>query len=98
MTWSVIRTIGAGVHCGEIESRNGSHELVLSPGHRRIWRWRSGNGPKIQSCTTLAKYGPDPAESSVDEPGVYEITLTTVIEIHTMTDEAVKRLQGCSFK
>lgn len=69
----IIRTYSAGVHVGELVSRNGT-EVILKNASR-IWRWRGAN-----TLHELALYGPARDYTRISER-VPEITLTEAIEI-----------------
>jgi len=80
----VVRTSGAGVHCGTLASRDG--DQVILTNDVRIWRWRGAN-----TLHEVALHGVDSAATSaytrVSE-AVPEIALTGVHEIIPMTDGA----------
>ena len=78
----LVRTFSAGVHFGELVSRNGK-ECVLKNA-RRIWHWKGAN-----TLHEIALHGASP-ESRVSET-VPEITLTEGIEFIPMSDAAMER-------
>ena len=79
----VVRTYSAGVHCGVLESCNGT--AVLLSDCRRIWRWSGAF-----SLNELATKGC--AESSRISQPVAKNLLTEAIEIIPTTDEARENL------
>ncbi len=85
----VVRTYSAGVHVGELASRNG-REVVLKNA-RRIWRWDGAN-----TLNEIANNGVGTG-SKVSEP-VSEITLTEAIEIIRATDNAAANLRAAKWE
>jgi hypothetical protein len=57
----LVRTYSAGVHFGQIKSRDGE-EIVLKDA-RRVWRWRGAN-----TLNELSQKGPSTDWSRVSEP------------------------------
>ncbi len=84
----VVRTYSAGVHVGELASRNG-REVVLRNA-RRIWKWEGAN-----TLNEIANKGVGTG-SKVSEP-VSEITLTEAIEIIPATDAAAANLRAAKW-
>lgn len=83
----IARTYSAGCFAGELVSRKGK-EVVLANA-RRLWYWRGA-----ASLSQLATRGTSrPSECKFPAP-VEEVVLTEVIEIITMSAEAVKSLAG----
>lgn len=78
----LVRTFSAGVHFGELVSRNGK-ECVLKNA-RRIWHWKGAN-----TLNEVALHGVS-EESRVSEP-VPENTLTEAIELIPMSDASINR-------
>ena len=70
----VVRTFSAGVHVGELVSRNGQ-EVVLANASR-VWRWRGAN-----TLSELALHGASLTEHTRISEQVPSITLTQAIEI-----------------
>jgi hypothetical protein len=81
----VVRTYSAGVHCGFLESLEGT-QLVLSEA-RRIWRWKGAN-----TLNEVSLRGVDNEYSRISEP-IDEITLTEAIEIIPAKPKATENLR-----
>ena len=81
----VVRTYSAGVHVGELVSRDGK-EVVLKDANR-IWRWRGAN-----TLHELALRGADQDWTRISET-VAEILLTEAIEVLPATPEAAANLR-----
>ena len=81
----VIRTHSAGVHVGELVSRDGKEVKLANA--RRIWSWKGAN-----TLHEIALRGVG-AGSRVSE-AVGEIVLTEAVEIIAATDEAMKSIGG----
>ena len=81
----VVRTYSAGVHVGELVSREG-REVVLANASR-VWRWRGAN-----TLHEIALRGVDTSYSRISEQ-VPEITLTEAIEILPCSAEAESNLR-----
>ena len=86
-SYVIVRTYSAGVHAGNLVSRNGK-EVVLK-NSRRLWYWKGA-----ASLSQLAVDG-------VSMPGeckfpceVPEITLTEAVEIIPCSEKAVKSIKG----
>ncbi|HND56146.1 MAG TPA: hypothetical protein PLV92_27205 [Pirellulaceae bacterium] len=75
----LVRTYSAGVHVGELESRNGQ-EVTLKNA-RRIWYWKGAN-----TLNEIANKGVGMG-SKISE-AVSSILLTQAIEILPVTDAA----------
>jgi hypothetical protein len=84
----VIRTYSAGVHCGELVSRDGKEATLRNA--RRIWRWQGAN-----TLSEIANRGVGDG-SRVSET-VSEITLTEVIEVITASDAGQKNLEAAKW-
>lgn len=76
----LVRTYSAGVHFGELVSREG-REVVLANA-RRIWRWEGAN-----TLHEIALHGVA-ATSRISE-AVPEVTLTEAIEVIPMQPAAL---------
>jgi len=85
----LVRTYSAGVHIGELKSREGKEVVLVNA--RRIWRWSGAN-----TCSELALRGCDTKSSRVSQ-AVPEITLTEAIEIIPLQQEAVDRFAACGW-
>jgi hypothetical protein len=85
MGFVVVRTYSAGVHVGELKSREGK-EVVLTDA-QRIWSWKGANTLHEIALRGVGK------GSKVSER-VAEITLTEAIEVIATTDEARENLRG----
>lgn len=85
MAFVIVRTYSAGVHAGDLKSREGK-EVVLSDA-QRIWYWRGAN-----TLNEIALRGVGPG-SKISER-VPEILLTEAIEIIAATDAARDNLRS----
>jgi hypothetical protein len=83
----LVRTYSAGVHVGELVSRNGQ-EVVLKDSHR-IWRWRGAN-----TLTELAAHGAHMTEHTrISERAPGEVVLTQAIEVIDTSPQAAENLR-----
>jgi hypothetical protein len=80
----LVRTLSAGVHCGELVSLDGKTATLKNA--RRVWRWQGAN-----TLHELAKRGADKEWTRISEP-VDEIVLTEAIELIPCTPMAQKDL------
>lgn len=80
----IVRTYSAGVHIGELVSRNGQEATIANS--RRLWRWRGAN-----TLNEAALYGVAQEFTRISEP-VPSIDLTQVIEVIPVASAAVKNL------
>jgi len=86
----IVRTTGAGVHCGELVSREGT-EVTLSES-RRIWRWDTReDAVKAYTISDVSRIGAGSA-GRVSAP-VEEIVILGVHEVITCTPEGEKALR-----
>jgi len=83
----IIRTDSAGVHAGNLVSRNGK-EVVLRNA-RRLWYWKGA-----ASLSQLAVDGVSKPNECKFPCEVYEIILTEAIEIIPCTEVAVKSIKS----
>ena len=83
----VVRTYSAGVHAGELVSRNGK-EVVLRNA-RRIWYWEGA-----ASLSQLAMEGVSKPQNCKFAVPVTEITLTEAIEIIPAMDKGIASIKG----
>lgn len=83
----IVRTYSAGVHAGNLVSRDGK-EVVLKNA-RRIWHWRGA-----ASLSQLAVDGTSAPKECKFPCEVPEITLTEAIEIIPCTEKAEKSIKG----
>jgi len=83
----IVRTYSAGVHAGELASRDGK-EVVLK-NSRRIWYWAGA-----ASLSQLAVDGTSRPNLCKFPCAVSEITLTEAIEIIPCTEKARKSIEG----
>lgn len=91
--WVVVRTLGAGVHFGQVTTWGSNEPWIVELAHaRRCWRWRSDKSATIYTLHELALHGPGTGSNISEE--VSEITLTSVIEIIPMTQDAVLKLRS----
>lgn len=84
----VVRTYSAGVHVGELVSRNGK-EVVLASA-KRIWRWFGAN-----TLHEVALRGILPTSKVSD--AVAHITLTEAIEVIPCESAAEACLRGAAW-
>ncbi len=83
----IVRTYSAGVHAGELNSRDGK-EVVLKNA-RRLWYWKGA-----ASLSQLAMEGVSAPNECKFPCEVPEITLTEAIEVIPCTEKAVKSIKG----
>lgn len=83
----LVRTFSAGVHFGELVSRDGK-ECVLKNA-RRIWYWSGA-----ASLSQLAVDGTSQPEKCKFPISVPEILLTEVIEYIPVTEKAAESIDG----
>lgn len=88
MAFVIVRTYSAGVHAGELKSREGK-EVVLTDA-QRIWYWKGAN-----TLHEIALRGVGPGSKISERVG--EIALTEAIEIIAATDEARDNLRGAKW-
>lgn len=88
MSFAIVRTYSAGVHAGELKSREGK-EVVLTDA-QRIWHWKGAN-----TLHEIALRGVGPGSKISERVG--EIALTEAIEIIEATDEARDNLRGAKW-
>lgn len=94
--WVVVRTMGAGVHFGQVVQWGSDAPWVIELERaRRCWHWQSDDTATLYTLSSLSVYGPAPG-SRVDIE-TESITLTSVIEILPMSVEAVRRLHACGW-
>lgn len=86
--YCVIRTFGAGVHCGVLAARCGT-EVALTDA-RRIWHWEGAN-----TIHEIALHGVDRA-SQVSE-AVPAIVLPLATEVVPCSPEGEKSLRGAKW-
>jgi hypothetical protein len=84
----VVRTYSAGVHCGELVSREG-REVTLAHA-RRIWRWK---GAFTLHAVAAQGVGPG-TQISVEIPSAL---LTEAIEVLTTTPAGEASLRGATW-
>jgi hypothetical protein len=83
----LVRTYSAGVHVGELVSRDGK-EVTLKDAHR-IWRWRGAN-----TLTELALRGASQDYTRISERSPGEIVLTEAIEVIDVSLDAATNLRS----
>ena len=81
----LVRTYSAGIHFGELVSRNGKEIVLKNAG--RIWRWRGAN-----TLSGIAQNGVITDNHTRIDVLVDEIILTEAIEIIKVTETAAKTL------
>lgn len=84
----IVRTYSAGVHYGELVSRDGKEVTLRNA--RRIWRWFGAN---TLHEVSLRGVGPG---SKISER-VDEITLTEAIEVIACAPAAVTSLEAATW-
>jgi hypothetical protein len=83
----LVRTYSAGVHVGELVSRDGK-EVTLKDAHR-IWRWRGAN-----TLTELATTGAHMTEyTRISERSPGDVVLTEAIEVIDVAPAAAENLR-----
>jgi hypothetical protein len=88
MPYVCIRTYSAGVHCGYLKSREGKEAVLLDS--IRIWQWSGA-----ATLSQLAMQGvnnPDSCKFAM--PISTDHTLTEVIEVISMTEEAMNNIKN----
>ena len=85
----VVRTYSAGVHCGELVSRNGREVTLRNT--RRLWRWAGAN---TLSEVAVAGVGAG-SKVSVAAP---ENLLTEAIEVIACTAEGEASLRSAKWE
>lgn len=83
----LIRTTGAGVHCGVLVAANQREGWVRLTDARRVWNWHGGNSLHELSLRGAAETG-----TRISEP-IAEIDILGVHEILTCTPEAAANLR-----
>ena len=79
-TFVLVRTYGAGVHCGTLSIQDGKNVTLTDA--RRIWRWRGAN-----TLHEVSLHGIDEKWSRISEP-VPVIELLEAIEVIPVSDAA----------
>ncbi len=83
----MVRTYSAGVFYGHIKERNGKEGTITNA--RRVWYWAGA-----ATLSQLATEGTKKPKQCKFPPAVPEVTLTEIIEIIPMTDQAVASLDA----
>lgn len=83
----MIRTYSAGVHFGEVVSKNGQNVVLKNA--RRVWYWASAC-----SLSQLAMEGDKKPKDCKISMEVNEIELDQAIEVIPMTSEAIENFKG----
>jgi hypothetical protein len=86
----IIRTYSAGVHCGELVSRQWK-EVELA-NCRRIWRWESEGDKTLLSLHELSLHGMGEAGAISEE--IPSITLTETIEVLPCSPAAERQFRS----
>ena len=89
MEYVICRTYSAGVHAGYLFVREGKEVTLVNS--RRIWYWKGA-----ASLSQLAVDGTSCPDECKFPCEVESITLTEVIEIISVTEKAMKSIQGVS--
>lgn len=88
MSYVMVRTYSAGVHCGWMKSREGKEVVLLES--IRIWKWSGA-----ASISQLSQEGTNnPNDCKFGMPISTEITLTEAIEVIVMTETAKCSIQN----
>ena len=83
----IVRTYSAGVHYGEIVSRNDGEAMLTSS--RRLWYWSGAASLNQMAMDGVSK--PGDCKFSVRVP---EITVLGVIEIIRCSEKAIKSIEA----
>jgi len=83
---TLVRTYSAGVHVGELVSREGKEVKLRNASI--IYRWRGAN-----TLREVATYGVNRAEYTRISKPVSEVILTEAIEIMPVTEHSAKLLE-----
>lgn len=81
----IVRTLNAGCHAGELESREG--DVVTLTNSRRLWYWDGA-----ASLSELASRGSSKPQNCKFPAPVRRIVLFGALEIIEMSEEAVRAL------
>ena len=88
MTYCMIRTYSAGVHCGYLKSHKGKEVELLDS--IRIWKWDGA-----ASLSQLAMEGTNkPSGCKFGMPITTSLKLTEAIEVIEMTETAKQSIQN----
>ncbi len=87
MNYVIVRTYSAGVHAGELISREGKE--VKLKNSRRLWYWDGA-----ASLSQLAMEGVSKPENCKFPCEVNEIILTEAIEIISCTQKAIESIKN----
>jgi len=79
----IVRTYSAGVHCGYVESIQGTQVILRDA--TRLWQWQKGQKGTL-SLSCISQHGAG-ASSRIDGP-VPKILLTQAIEVIPCSDKA----------
>ena len=86
----LVRTSGAGIHCGELVARKGTEVTLASA--RRIWRWDSRNDTtKIYTLSDVSRLGAG-SGGRVSAP-VSEIVVLGAHEVISCSPEGERALR-----
>jgi hypothetical protein len=92
-TYAVIRTIGAGVHVGEIVDWDVSNSTVVYLKNcRRVHKWSSAASPHIHTLNEMAVRGLNKSDSRVTAP-IPNYTLLTATQILPMSNLAISSFE-----
>ena len=87
MTYVMVRTYSAGVHCGYLESRDGKEVVLLDS--IRIWKWDGA-----ASLSQLSQEGTNKPNGCKFGMPIVKITLTEAIEVIEMTKKAEESIKS----
>lgn len=88
--WVIVRCIGAGVHFGRLEDHQGN--MVILNDARRIWQWKSDEGPTLYTLNEVANHGPSPKGSNMSE-SIEWVQLLSAVEILPVSAAALERFK-----
>lgn len=87
MKYVIVRTDSAGCFAGFLKERDGKYAVLCDA--RRLWYWDGAS-----SLSELAVRGTSRPEKCKFPVAVPSVTLTEVIEILDVTEEARKSIEG----
>ena len=88
LSYVMIRTYSAGVHCGYLKSRDGKEVVLLDS--IRIWKW--SGAASLSQLSMEGTNAPDGCKFGV--PITTSLTLTETIEVIEMTETAKQSIQS----
>ncbi len=85
----IVRTMGAGVHAGVLESLDDGCAVLREA--RRLWRWQSASPAVALSGVAMSGLGGKDNKIDVEVPSV---CLTSAVEIIPCTAQAEQSIRG----